>query len=333
MLKRIFNFIMKDLTTAIRENITVMMLVFPLLSAGVVMIVLPGFESGSATFIVNENTVDEAMIEKIDDFGTVEKYQSDEKVYERVENFDDVIGITMKDGKYTAILEGNETGEAEEITDIIMAYVTADEHIIEFEYENVGNTKSFIKEFILSIILLACIQMGALAVAFNIVDEKESKAINAIAVSPLSMFEYIASRWFVILIISILLAFADSLIVVGFNANYLYLLLSMIVSAFMGLLLAYGIGGFANNQITAIAIMKVMFIVYTGLPIGAFFTPEKFQFFFYPFPNYWMFNTFANMYIEPQSIGFWPSLGLTLGTSLLFLLVMMPILAKKLKLR
>jgi ABC-2 type transport system permease protein len=343
MIKRLFNFILKDMVMALRNNMSLYILIFPIISAGVVAILLPSFESGSATFAINENAVEQKVIDEFGKFGNIEVYQTDEQVEARVKDVDDVIGLTKKGDTYQAVLEGNETGEAVVYNDtgeavdglvpMMMNYILADEHIAEFSYESLGSEKSYMKEFILCILILASIQMGAMAIAFNIVDEKEQKSIHALGVSPLNMFEYVLARGIIIFIIGVLLAVVDVLILTGFDTNYLLLLLGVLCSNMVGILLAFIIGGFANNQISAIAIMKVAFMAFMGIPIGGFFVPEAWRFLFYPFPNYWMFNIFTNMFIEPQPVGYWWSLVLTVGTSLVYLMVLFPIIGKRLKLR
>lgn len=336
MFKRILNFITKDLVSALRDNITLYIIIFPLVSAGIMTILLPGFESGNLTFIIDKGAVGQSIIDKLDEFGKIEVKSNEKDVRERVKDFDDVVGVTKINGEYRLILEGNESGGAEEaqgLLSMIMESVLDENKSAEFTYESLGKTKSYLKEYLLCILILACMQMAAMAEAFNIVDEKEHKSINALAVSPLSMFDYIVSRGIVIFIIALILSLADSLILVGLNADYLKIVLGIVSSSVLGILLAFILGGFANNQMTAIAIFKVAVVVYTGIPIGAIFVPQGLQWLFYIFPNYWMFNIFKNIYIEPQAVNFWFSCLLTVGLSILYLLLLLPFLGKRLKLR
>jgi ABC-2 type transport system permease protein len=338
MFKRILNFITKDLVSALRDNITLYIIIFPLISAGIMVILLPGFESGSMTFIVDKSTVEQSIIDELGEFGKVEVMNSEKDVKERVKNFDDVIGLTKsnEDDKYKLILEGNESGgakEAKAFLSMIMGSVLSEEDIAEFKYESLGKTKSYLKEYLLCILILACMQMAAMAEAFNIVDEKEHRSINALAVSPMSMFDYILSRGIVIMLIALILSLVDSFILVGLNADYLKIVIGLVASSMLGILLAFILGGFANNQMTAIAIFKIAVVVYTGIPIGAIFVPQGLQWLFYIFPNYWMFNIFKNIYIEPQLVNFWFSCLLTAGLSILYLLLLLPFLGKRLKLR
>jgi ABC-2 type transport system permease protein len=343
MIKRLLNFIQKDMVSALRNNITLYLIFFPIISAGVIAVLLPSFESGSASFAINMNTVEQNVIDEFDKFGFIETYETDKEIENRVEAVDDVIGLTKKGNVYQVILEGNETGETVVYNDIgeivdgavpmLMNYVLAEEHVAEFKYESLDSGNSYMKEFMLCILILSAIQMAAMAIAFNIVEENEQKSIHALAVSPLNMFEYVVARGILILIISVLLNLVNVFILMGTGTNYLMLLLGILCSNLVGILLAFIIGGFATNQITAIAIMKVAFMTFLAIPIGGFFVPEAWRSLFYIFPNYWMFNIFTNLFIEPQPVGYWWSLLLTVGTSLVYLMVLVPIIGKRLKLR
>jgi len=333
MIKRIINFILKDLANAMRDNIVVFMILFPLVTAGVIALILPSMESGSVTLIVNKNTVEQSIMDKLDEFGELELFDNDKQVMERVEKFDDVLGITKEGDKYKVILEGNETGEAKELSKIIMDYVLAEKRPVEFKYESLGNTKSFLKEYLMCFLLLSCILIASVSAAFNIVDEKETKSVNALSVSPLSMFEYIFSRGIVIVVMALVLSIFSTIILLGFSINYAPLILGITIASPLGIMMAFLVGGIANNQITAIAILKFQLFIYTGLPVASIFVPENWQWVFYIFPNYWMFNMLKHIFIGEQTIGFWLSAMLTLGSSIIYMFIMLPFIGKQIKLR
>jgi hypothetical protein len=63
--------------------------------------------------------------------------------------------------------------------------------------------------------------------------------------------------------------------------------------------------------------------------------PASWRFVFYPFPNYWMFVIFQNVFIgsENAPVGFWAACGLTVAVTLAYLAILFPILRKKLRLK
>lgn len=105
---------------------------------------------------------------------------------------------------------------------------------------------------------------------------------------------------------------------------------SSIFAVIVGIL----IGGLASNQINGMAIMKVILLVIFIIPIAAIFIYDRYQSFLYPFPNYWMFRIFKNIFIDTGSKGdFWMSCGITLGSSIIILAALFPFLKRKIQLK
>lgn len=337
MLRRIFIFLFKDFVSAFRDKIPLYLILFPLIVAGIMKLFLPSLESGVITFVIDKNSVENIIIYRLDDFAEIEYQEGKEKVIKRVEDFDDVIGIVKENGKYNAILEGNETGEIKEITEMILDSVLKEKDAIEFIRESLNNTNSFIAEYFISMLILASILMSGLVYGLRMVDEKETKTISALAVSPLRMIDYIISISIFTLIMSIFLSIASTFILLGAKVNYLELLIGIVVSLPVGILSTFIVGGFSSTQITAIAIIKVYNVVYNAIPIAAIFIPIKWQWFFYPFPNYWMFQVFKNVFNitspQPPVIGFWLSVIITLASGLIYLFILIPLIKQKIKLR
>lgn len=336
MIKRIFNFFLKDIICALRDKMPLYMLFAPLVIAGLMKIFLPSIESASVTFAIDKSSVEKEIISKTEDFGNIQLYNNIEEVKNRINGFDDAIGLVKENEKYVIILEGNEPKEIQEISSIIIDSVLS-EDTIQFERENLGTTKSFLTEYFISVLMLFALYIGAVLCGFRIVDEKEAGTINAIGASPLRMSEYTVSIGIFILIITLFLALTSSFIMLGTNANYIKILIGLILSLPLGILIAFYMGGLANNQITAIAIMKVSNLFFTGIPVGSIFVPADWQWVFYPFPNYWMLRIFRNIFeiSTPQLPvpDFWLSCLLTFGLSIIYLLLLLPFFGKKIKLR
>ncbi|MDH7577428.1 MAG: hypothetical protein QHH75_06260 [Bacillota bacterium] len=66
----------------------------------------------------------------------------------------------------------------------------------------------------------------------------------------------------------------------------------------MAILIGFSIGLISNNMVTAIAIIKVIALPISGIPVAALFLPDRLKWLLYPFPNYWSFEAFYRMFIR-----------------------------------
>jgi hypothetical protein len=84
-----------------------------------------------------------------------------------------------------------------------------------------------------------------------------------------------------------------------------------------------------------LATIKFVLMLYSTLPILSIFVPTSWRFVFYPFPNYWMFVIFQNIFVGPQAapVGFWAACGVTVAVTLVYLAILFPILRKKMRLK
>lgn len=333
MLKRVLNFIQKDFTSAMRNNVVIYGSLFPILLAIGLSLFLPGVQSMKLTVAI-DGDVEQKVIEGWKKYANVEVYDSRDKVQKRVEKPDDVAGVVKKNSEYVILLEGNETGEAKEIATVLLDAVLSGKLESQYEHISLGKTNSGLREVSASILLLTAILIGGFIIGFNIVDEKETKAIKALAVSPLKLGEFLVSHALVCLISGIVLAFISSLIFFGTGVNYLWVLVSIICSTGVGMVLGFIIGGFADSLISAIAIVKVVMLFFVGIPIGSLFVPMSFQWIFFIFPHYWAFQSYRNIYGGSNLVaGFGLTNILALTLSLIALVLLVPTLKKRLKLR
>jgi len=130
------------------------------------------------------------------------------------------------------------------------------------------------------------------------------------------------------------LSMIASLILMGTGISYTRLLIGAVFSSSLAMVVSLLIGGLASNQISGIAIMKVSNLVIFIIPIAAIFIHDPYQYFFYPFPNYWMFRILRNIFIDPGSKGdFWLSCGITLALSVIILIILLPFLKRRIQIK
>ena len=336
MVKRILNFFVKDIVNALRDNIVIYVLLFPIIGAGVLALLLPGIESGSLTFVVNQNTV-KGMEIPLAKYAKIEWVTGDEKIRERVSQFDDAIGLTHDESGYRLVLEGNELNDVKELAEIILINLLTDKPVADISFRSLGKTKSYIKEYMTILLLISCLLMASVMAAMNMVDEKEFQLLAAIKVSPVNIIDYLISRSLSIFFITLILATLEVVILFGLHVSYLMqILLISLFSIFLGLFSAFIVGGFVDNKIAAIGIMKSFFLVFTSIPIAAIFVPNSWHWVFYLFPNYWLYNSFRNVFIDNPGTGvpgFWISNLVTMLQSVVYLFLLLFIIRKQFRLR
>ena len=93
------------------------------------------------------------------------------------------------------------------------------------------------------------------------------------------------------------------------------------------------VGGLSDTQIQAMAVLKILLFAYLTIPIVSIFVPRAWHFLFYILPNYWMFQIFISIFVgQVGQVSFWLACLLTLVSSLVFILALLPTLKKRLKL-
>lgn len=332
MIKRIFNLVSKEKTSLFRNNMIIYTILFPILLAFAMRLFLPDMEKMKLSVAV-DSSVDNNFINELSNFGNIEMYDTYNELQNRVEKPDDICGITKKDGQYVVILEGNEAGEAKEIASSIMNMILSEKQS-QYEHISLEKTNSKNKEFIASLLLLTSILIGGFMIGLSIVDEKESKSIRALAVSPIRMLDFVVSHTIICLFTSIILSVLSILILMGTNVNYGQIIIATIATTGIGVILGYLIGLLADNLISAIAVIKVLMFIFIGVAFGSLFVPQNFQWVFYIFPNYWGFQSYMSIFSSEQlNISFATSCGIAFIYSIIVLLILTRMMKKKLKFR
>lgn len=332
MFKRILNLIRQDWTNALRDNILTYLMVAPILLAVGARLFVPSIGQAQYTFAVQRG-VDAALVQRLDSIGAVEILPSAEAVRARVLRNDDVPGLALVNGRPTLLMEGNEGGEAETLQRALQQALGG-ETVASFTRSANSADRSLITEYTALIFVMIASLLGALVMAFNIIEDKETRAIRALGVSPLSMLELTLARSAFALLLGLVLVFASTAILVGGQVNYGLLLVAFLFSVGLPILTGYIIGGLADSQLKAIAILKFYMLVYLTLPIISVFVARKWHFVFYILPNYWMWQTFERVFVgELGAPNLWVSGAITLVSSLVLVMIFLPVLRRQLKLR
>lgn len=333
-MKRILNIIKQDLTSSGRDMILLYSILSPIIVAIAIAMFLPQAQGAQITLAAHSNVGSE-VIGTLEEYGKVVVFDSREELEKRILNVDDVPGIISENGQLKVILEGNEGLKSREIFTTILARALSSEPGVEFDHVRMQDTRDYTREYIGVIMLMFATLVGGMAVGFTIVNDRDTKVINAFSVSPTRLIEYLLARGVFSTFIGVIAGMLVTVIILGFQVNYLLLLLGIIISGGISVTLGYLLGAFAANQITAIALVKLLMPVYLTVPIVSIVVPQEWHWLFFIFPNYWMFIMFENLILTDigQVLTFWPAAGLTFIGSIGLVLALMPVYKKKFKLR
>ena len=331
-MKRIITFFKLDMVLSSRDSMMVYSLVSPILLAVIFRLLLPSVQEVSLTFAVDKH-IDPVVIERLEKYGAVELHDGREALVERVNRNDDVPGLLAVDGNYTIILEGNEDEESGAGFSAILSDATDSLEIVHFEVKDLQGPPPPFREYAAIMMAMLSLFVGGVLVGFNIVDEKETKAIRALAVSPLTIFEYIGARSILAVIIGLITGFTTVVILLGPEIHYGLFGASLLLSFFVALPFGFIIGAATDNQMTAFALIKLLMAVFMTLPFISIFVPEAWQWVFYILPNYWMFLLISNSLMEGVHIGFGLSAILTVLSGCAMTGLLMPKMRVGLRLR
>jgi ABC-2 type transport system permease protein len=332
MFKRISILLRQDFTNTLRDNILIYSLVGPLLLALGARLFLPSVDQAALTIAVDAS-VDQGIIHRLEQIGRVQTYPDARTVESRVLRNDDVPGVILVDSQPVLVLEGNEA-EGVEVMTLLVSQVLLGDPAAEYTLTRNEGARSLLTEYTAIIFILIGLLLGALLMGFHIIEDKETRAIRALGVSPLSMLELTLARGLFAVGVGLFLTISLTAILLGSQVNYPLLLAASFFSLALPVLVGYVIGGLADSQLKAIAILKFFMLIYLTLPIVTIFIPRDWHFFFYILPNYWMWQTLESALIgQTGGFGLWISGMITLSSSLVLVFLLLPMLRRQLKLR
>jgi hypothetical protein len=316
-----------DLKLLFRDKIVLYMALGPLLLALVMMAVMGG-ASGVAMNYSAAPGVPQNILKNLNNMADVRVYESYEKMRDRVERADSVAGVYMEDGRPALLLEGNESEEFRINSSLLLSRAVAGD-LPEFKNLPVQSAGSVITEIAFAMILLLSIFLGGSVAGFNMVAERESGAIRALAVSPLTLSGYLIARTALALLLSLVNVALCSLIL-GKGRQMMPLMLATLASAPICGLVALALGGTSSNQIAATGSLKLLMPACMIIPISSVFVPEGVKFLYWWIPVFWQYEALTGgLAGQPDLIAY----AFVFLTGLIWLAVLSKLTARKLSLR
>ncbi len=328
-MKAFISSVEQEFKRVFRNGISIFMVAAPAILAFVFILVF-GAVNQTTVKLAIDSTLDALLVARLERVAEVERFDDTTRMEARVRSADAVAGVTVKNGTVTAVLEGNEGKSVSDTAKkLIGLALNAPEQGVAYQSETVEAKGGMAYTLSMISMLLMALFIGGATIGLSIVDERESGAIRAIAVSPIRLSGYVARKLIPALILGLAGIGAAALIIGKAELVPRYLLLalsSLLVSGMM----TFAIGSFANNQIAAIGVLKILVPLGMILPVSAMFVPDQWQFLYYALPMYWQYRA-LNAVLTGSSL-LWPAL-LTLLVSVPWFLATVWHFAKKTKFR
>lgn len=328
-MRTFFRSVEQEFKRIFRNGISIFMVAAPAILAFVFLLVFGAVNQTTIT-LATDNTLGAAQMERLSRVAALEFFDNTAALEARVRKADAVAGVTMRDGEVTVLFEGNEGQSVRDaVRKMVGLALNAPEEGVAYRSETVEAKGGMAYTLSMISMLLMALFIGGATIGLSIVDERESGAIRAVAVSPLWLSEYVAAKLTPGLLLGLAGIGAAALIIGKAELVPRYLLLAL-ASALVSGMMTFAIGSFANNQIAAIGVLKILVPLSMILPVSAMFVPQQWQFLYYPLPMYWQYRALsATLAGEPL---FWPAL-LTLLVSVPWFLAAVWHFANKTKFR
>lgn len=279
----------REFKLVFRNGISSFMVAAPAILALVFILVFGAVNRTTLRVAVDE-TLDEATVQKLRYVAEVETFSDTASMEARVRDMDAVAGVTLQNGEPTLVLTGDEGADfvssADELIGLALA---APDGGVSYQSEEVAAKGGVVYDLSMISVLLMSLFIGGATVGLSIVDERESGAIRAVAVSPMRLFGYVASKLIPALTFGFVGIAAAALIIGKADLLPQYLLLSA-ASVMVSGMMVFAVGAFAQNQVAAIGVLKLMVPLGMILPVSAMFVADKWQFFYYVLPMYWQYR-------------------------------------------
>lgn len=319
--------IVREFKLIFRNGITIYLVTAPALLSIVFLFVFGSVQKANVSFAV-ERSVPQELVSKLEKVADIEYADDLDRLKQRVGGSDNIAGVYVLDGRIRLLVEGNEAGEfAQSRKSLVDAALNGES--IDYSTETIEGKKTIAYDISIACIFLLALFIGGATQGLGGVSERESGVIRAIRISPTTSFGYIVSKLLPALLFGLVSVLVCALVIGKAAALPMYILLTL-SSIFVCGIIAFAIIAFADNQIAAVGVLKVIMPLFLVVGISASFVPRQFLAVYYPLPMYWQ-------YVAIKAIGagdatLFPLL-MILVTGLAWFMVVLIIFAKKTSLK
>jgi ABC-2 type transport system permease protein len=274
------------------------MIVAPVILALALGFFISAADSAALQFAV-EKSIEGRIIEELKKYGRVEIFDNIKEVQKRVWDADDVAGIVKSEGRdYRIILEGNETDDTKELSQMILQDILYPQNAgVNFNVRELGRKNSPVAAVEAASLFLMLFILSGAVIGFNIIEEKESQTLSALTVTPMKRYEFITGKSLTGVLLPLILGYILLWLLGIKDVDFGKLFVMTVFGTIISVVIGFIVGSLSSNQISGIANLKILAIVLSGSIVGALMLPEGKQFFLYLIPTYWSFKGFYGIFI------------------------------------
>jgi ABC-2 type transport system permease protein len=319
MLKKILKIFSRDLKTARRDSMGMIIIVMPILMAFGITLFTPGLNDTTVNIAMLDGDAD-THIEYMEQFAKVEIFDNMEDILDRVNKRDDMAAIVQKGDGYEIILHGNEPEIVERYTKALSALydIGATKEETTATLYSFGHTVPPLKTMLVNMLISMTIMLSGMLIAISIVGEKADNTINAINVTPVSQTTFVVGKSLMgglIAMGSIII----SLFITGYyDINWLMIILVGLTSLILSLVVGFVQGLASDDIIEAATNVKMIMLPIAGSIAGYELLADKWQWTMYWSPFYWAYK--ANLLVLSKTAD-WPTVLLCSGMVLVLSMV------------
>lgn len=319
--------ITRELKLIFRDGITIYLAISPAVLALIFIFVFGSVQDSSVSLVVDKSLPQElaAKLETVADIAYADDLESLEK---RVSGADSIAGVYMQDGNIKLLVEGNEAQEFAESRQSLVSAALSSEDVV-YKSETVESQSSLAYIISMACIFLLALFIGGATLGLGGVNERESGVIRAVSISPMTLFSYIISKIIPALLFGVVGVSACALIMGRTDALPHFILLAL-CSVFVSGIIIFLIIAFADNQIAAVGVLKIVMPLFLIVGISVVFIPGKWLFLYYTLPMYWQYAA-IDAIISYRETAF--PLLMTLMTGLPWFIAVMLVYTKKVKMK
>ena len=282
----------REFALIFRNGISIFMVAAPAILA-LVFILVFGAVNNSTLQLAIDSSVSAAQEQKLVRVADVKRFDKTSDLESRVQETDAVAGVMMQeDGVAHILVEGNEDQAFIESTQAIVGLALGSGDVPAYKSETLEAKGTMAYSVSMIAMLLMSLFIGGATVGLSIVDERESGVIRAVTVSPMRLAGYVVTKLFPAMVLGIVGMSAAALIIGKASLLPQYLLLAL-ASTFVSGMMTFAVGAFANNQVAAIGVLKLLVPIGMILPISAMFVPQGGQIAYYILPMYWQYRALS----------------------------------------
>ena len=291
MFKKIWTIFRRDLKVNLKDFVSLYILVIPIILAIGINIFTPGINDTTVNLALIEGE-NEEQVEYFKQFANVELLEDEEKIEERVEGRDSIIGVIPEGEGYYLMAQGNEDESTLEYAKLLNSLYQLDigmedsnGKLIEF-----GRSIPPLKKTLVNSSILLVSILGGMLIALNIVEEKVDNTISAINLTPTSRRSFVLGKSVIGVLLAVLGAIALVFITGLGGINLLQLILILFVTSLLSVLVGFIQGLNNEDVISAAASIKLLFLPMIAGVLAIELLGDKWQKFFYWNPFYWAYK-------------------------------------------